>query len=370
MSKLKIVIISRTIYPNLAPRAYRATELAKELAKRGNHVTLYGLLGSYNYNQFIKETGVTVKNLGKSRFGNINSDSKVSSNVILRALKRIFGRFIYFPDIELIPMVRKAIRGEKNIDYLITVAVPFANHFGAALARQKYGKNIIKCWVSDCGDPFMGNPFNRYPFYFIPIEKWWCRWTDFITIPIEEAKNAYYKEFHHKIRVIPQGFDICSVKLADYRKNQLPHFAYSGNVYPYRRDPSLFLEYLCSLFDKDFRFIVYTKTPEIFQRYKSCLKEKLIINSFIPREDLLKELSRMDFLINIGNSSTVQQPSKLIDYYLTRRPILEITSSFEEREHFNEFLDGNYSHKMIEHDISQYDISRVANQFLELYQQK
>jgi len=370
MNKLKIVIISRTIYPRLAPRSHRATELAKELARRGHQVTLYALLGSYDYSQFIRDTGVIVKNLGKSRFGNINSDSKTSSNLILKALKKMFGRFIYFPDIELIPMVKKVIKKEKSIDYLITVAVPFANHFGAALARQKYGQNIIKCWVSDCGDPFMGNSFEKYPFYFSFIEKWWCRKTDFITIPIEEARNGYYKEFHHKLRVIPQGFDFFNIQLADYKGNNIPHFAYSGNVYPYKRDPSKFLEYLCSLVGKDFRFIVYTQTPEIFQKYKSCLKEKLIINSFIPRENLLKDLSKMDFLINIRNNSTTQQPSKLIDYYLTKRPILEIGSSFEEKEYFDEFLDSNYSHKLVQYDISQYDISKVADKFLELYRLK
>ncbi len=41
---------------------------------------------------------------------------------------------------------------------------------------------------------------------------------NYITVPIEEAREAYYEEFRNKIRVIPQGFDFSDVQLAKYEK--------------------------------------------------------------------------------------------------------------------------------------------------------
>ena len=65
-------------------------------------------------------------------------------------------------------MVRRVIKRERKIDYLITIAFPFTIHWAtASLAHKKY----FKFWVSDCGDPFMGNPFIKHPFYFKYLEK-------------------------------------------------------------------------------------------------------------------------------------------------------------------------------------------------------
>ena len=65
-----------------------------------------------------------------------------------------------------------------------------------------------------------------------------------------------------------------------------------------------------------------------FDDYKEKLGERLDVRSYIQRESLIRELSHCDFLINIKNESSVQSPSKLIDYALTHRPILTITSDF------------------------------------------
>lgn len=360
---MRIAIISRTIFPNLSPRANRATELAVELSRLGNEVTLYALLGKYDYTEFINKTNVKVKNLGRTRFGNPTSDNTHKTNLILKIMNRLFSKLLLFPDVELFPMIIKAIKKEKHYDYIITIAVPFINHFSIAFINSKKHYN---CWVSDCGDPFMGNPFKKYPFYFKYIEKYWCKKTDFITIPYEGAIRAYYPEYKEKIKTIPQGFNFDTIELDKYTVNKIPIFAYSGVTYPILRDPSALLDYLCSL-QANFKFVVYTKSKEMFEPYKCRLGNKLIVKDYIPRRELLFELSKMDFLINISNNSDVQQPSKLIDYALTKRPILEITSQFKEKEIFKEFFSGNYSHELKIENIERYDIKNIANKFIELY---
>ena len=76
----------------------------------------------------------------------------------------------------------------------------------------------------------------------------------------------------------------------------------------------------------------------------------------------------MDFLINIRNESTVQVPSKLIDYYLTHRPVLEISSAFEEAEMFDAFMSGDYSKQTTIEHPERYNIQNVARQFEDLLQ--
>ena len=74
----------------------------------------------------------------------------------------------------------------------------------------------------------------------------------------------------------------------------------------------------------------------------------------------------MDFLINIGNGTKVQTPSKLIDYTLAKRPILTIETNDIKENIISEFLEGNYDNQDAPIDISRYDIHNVAQQFLSL----
>ena len=134
-------------------------------------------------------------------------------------------KLVHFPDVLLMPKVKKAVLAEKYIDLLITIAVPFPLHWGVSFIKKK--NRNFNTWVSDCGDPFMGS-FAKHFFYFKYIEKFWGRKTDFISVPVIEAKEAYYKEVEHKIVEIPQGFDFSDIKLEAYEKNKITTFLYAG----------------------------------------------------------------------------------------------------------------------------------------------
>lgn len=362
---MKIVILSQVIYPNVSPRAHRASQLAIELARVGHDVTLYALLGNYDYSDFVRRTNVKVKSLGRGIAGLIDSDGYLYRNILYRILTYFFHKWIYYPEILMYPMIQRIYLDEKNIDLLITIAVPFINHFATSYMHHP----VSKCWISDCGDPFMGNPFDKRPFYFKFIERHWLRRTDYITIPVASAINAYDSKFRNKVRIIPQGFDFSNYKLANYVPNSVPTFAYSGAVYRKLRDPSKFLDFLSTL-KFDFKFIIYTNCKNFFEDYRRILGDKLELRDYIPRNTLLYELSKMDFLINIENKSSVQQPSKLIDYALTGRPCLNISSDFSNGDDFMSFIDGDYTHQYLIENLEDYDIRNVANKFLLLYREK
>jgi hypothetical protein len=366
MEKKKIVIISRTIFPSQAPRAQRATELVKEFGRQGHDVTVYAVLGNYDYSDFEKTYNVKVKGIGKMRFATINSDGKSKNTIVSVLLSKLFHKLLEFPDIELSFKVAKLLKRESDIDLLITVAVPFPIHWGAAYVRDKFKNNNIKKWVADCGDPYMGNKFVNHFFYFKYVEKWFCKHADYITVPIEKAKEGYYKEFHDKIKVIPQGFNFDEVNINEMvNKNEVLTFVYAGAFYKGIRDPKQFLEYLSTL-DIDFKFVVFTKNKAIVEPFKIALGAKLEVKEYIPRNDLLNVMSKADFLVNFENGTSVQSPSKLIDYALAKRPILSIESLKLDEDNVDAFFEGNYKDQLIVENIEQFNIKNVVNNFISL----
>jgi hypothetical protein len=365
---MKIIIIARNIFPLITPRAFRATSLALQFAKMGHDVFLYAVLGSYDYSNFEKETGILVKNIGKMHFSTYDSSGGFRYNFFDKILYHSLYRVLEFPDIEFLFKVYPILKKEKNCDLLITIANPHPINWGASLAKSILpASSFPKKWISDCGDPYIGDPINRKKFfYFNFIENWWAKKTDFISIPVFEAKKAYPIKFEHKMRVIPQGVDFEGIVIDNYfKKNAIVTFAYSGSVYKNMRDPTKLLNFL-KLSEFEFKFIIYTNTPDFYKDIVMGLEDKILLRDYIPREKLIFELSRMDFLINLTNPSTIQEPSKLIDYALTKRPIIDISSEFLEINTFNEFMNGDYKNRKVIDNLNKYDIKNVVNSFINL----
>lgn len=365
----KILIVSRSFYPMNSPRSFRTTELVKEFAKQGHDVTVYIPKNDIEHISFEKEFGVVIKDLGKQKYREVDIKTGGKYYILFkRALRRGLLQLFQYPNIELMFLVKKALKKEKDYDLLITIAVPHTIHWGTAWALTDKNK-ISKTWVADCGDPFMGSTTDSFrpPFYFKYVEKFWNKKCDYISVPFNGAKSGYYKEFHNKIKIIPQGFNFDEVNINSntYKPNKIPTFAYAGGFIPRARDPKEFITYLLSL-GIDFKFIVYTRSLNMIEPYISIAKGKIEIRDYIPRKELIKELSKMDFIINFNNSTSTQLPSKLIDYYLTGRPVLSLDSFSFDKEIILQFLKINYTHQFVYKNTEQYKIKNVCQQFLEL----
>ncbi|MGP5439703.1 hypothetical protein ACTXLR_09610 [Psychrobacter faecalis] len=364
----KIIIISHSSYPDTSPRSMRTDELAQELARKGYNITLYILTGGYDYSSYEKMHNVTVNSLGKTFFFKFSYREIKAQKIFTKVVRKILNKVFEFPYIELSFKTYKAIKKEDSADLLITIGQPYPIHWGAALFRTINKKKMKKTiWVADCGDPYMGNAFSKKFFYFKYIEKWFCKKADFISIPTIEAKQGYYSDFHEKIKVIPQGFNFNDVEISKNNKpNSVVTFIYAGNFYSGIRDPRPFLDYLASL-DIEFKFIIYTKSHNILKGYEHKLGDKLSVRNYISRKQLVLEMSMADFLVNLENPSPVQTPSKLIDYGLSNRPILNVNTNKElNKNMINSFLKRDYKHSFKIDNIQQYNIVNVADSFLSL----
>ena len=368
MNKKRILLVGDCFYPINSPRSFRTTQLAKEFSKQGHNVTVIVPKDKDVHPGIEKAYNIHIKDLGKinGKIGfNLNNSI---TNLFDRILRRGTDLFFEYPVVQWMFKVKKALKDESGYDLLISVAYPHPIHWGTALARSK-GHQIAKTWVADCGDPFMGATTDTFskPFYFKYIEKYWNKKCNFITVPFEGAVDGYYKEFHEKIKIIPQGFNFDDVKIDKntYKPNSVPTFAYAGGFIPGARDPKYLIDYLLSK-NVPFKFIVYTQTRNMIEPFLERAKGQIEIRDYIPRLELIMNLSKMDFILNLNNGVSTQLPSKLIDYYLTKRPVLSINSKDFDIKIIDEFLSGDYTNKYQYNNPDQYRIEHICDKFLKL----
>lgn len=368
MSSKKILIVTNGFFPEISPRSFRATELAKELVRQGHQVTVCTHFRD-GLEAFAVQHNFRLIDLGQLSWPKPVVKGSGVALLARRVIARFSALWFEYPKAQLIPLIAKALKNEKGYDALISIAVPYPIHWGVAKIWSK--KNpIAKVWIADCGDPYMGqeNDTFRPPFYFGWVEKWFSRKADFITVPTQNSIPGYYPEFHHKIKVVPQGFRFEDIALHSGALHQEKViFGYAGMFIPGRRDPSEFLAYLNTLDEKlQFEFHIYTTTPQFVSPYVAASNGRIILQPIVPREKLLYELSKMNFVVNFENVGQKQTPSKLIDYLIIDKPVLSVTYGDLKPEIFQEFLKGGFQQKMALPDKDNYRIENVAAQFIDL----
>jgi len=360
----RILICSSAFFPENSPRSFRASELARELSKCGNDVKVITIDRGEETQVFCRDNRIQVSFVNKLKFKPLTLRFTMLTRIVNRILLMLFE----YPDIELTWKFSKALKFEAGYDLLISIAVPYPVHWGVAMVRSK--KNMIgKAWIADCGDPYMGNRIDSFKklFYFGFIEKWTFGKADYISIPISSARDAYYPEFRKKIRIIPQGINFTEARacIEKYVPNQITTFGYAGSFIPGNREPRKLLRYLNTL-NEPFRLIIYSNMFELIAEEVANSAGRILVCPYIPRLQLIRELSKLDFLLNIENSTSTQAPSKLIDYYLAARPVLSIDGNNPEKDQIHRFLSGDFSTAISMDGYEQFDIGNVAAKFLAL----
>ena len=366
---MKVLIVSVSFYPEVSPRSFRTTELAKEFRRQGHEVTLAGRdrEGSADV---INEYGIRYVSCGNASWEGV-SQWMISKGGFWRIVQGVMGWFLEFPSIEWLFVIPKRLKIAEEFDLIISIAVPYPVHWGVNRAIKK-GNIKGKTWVADCSDPFMFDVLRarKIPFYFSIFEKAFCRRANFLTVPMEAAKDGYYPEFRSKMRIIPQGFHFEKERenLPEYIKNEVPTFVYAGAFMPNGRDPRALIGYLKSK-QEDFRFYMYTHQKYLVEPLLDAGDKRFILKDIVPRTEIMGIMRRSDFLINIMNSTPMQLPSKLIDYYIIDRPVLNLDSdtlSEKDKRNIDLFFVGEYGNRLIFGEMLQYHIREVVKEFTAL----
>ncbi len=369
MNKRKILIITRDFYPYQSPRSFRATELTKEFCRNGHEVTVIAPYDEKTV-EFSKELGFKFNTIGKLKWRIFNFKKLGKIGLIYnKIVNRLLPLFFEYPSMELFFKVKSKLSSEKShYDLLLSIAVPHTIHWGVSAIWQNKKEKIAKIWVADCGDPYclQENDTFQPPFYFKWIEKSFMRKADYISVPTVNSFKGFFPEFHSKLKVIPQGFNFEDVKVRDLIDDGVVRFGYGGGFISGRRDPEEMINFLLSVAHiKKFEFHIFTESRNLVLDHCDG-KYPIILHDPINRIDLLQTLSTYNFVVNFTNKGLVQTPSKLIDYAIIKKPILNIKTGNLDKSAILEFLDGNYSRQFVVENVNDYKIENVASKFLKL----
>lgn len=318
--------------------------------------------------EYSEKYGIILHDLGENPFKFLSLASP-SFYVLERFIFRLLNLLFEYPEIGFYFLVRKRLKKLSGFDLLISIAVPHPIHWGVASVWHKY--KPAKTWVADCGDPFMGGVNDSFKkcFYFNYFENKFLRLANYVSIPFDDLKYKFNRNYSQKFVAIPQGFDFSEVELADYKKSKTLRIGYAGSVIPGHRHPAELIAYLKSK-EMPFTFYFFGTNQSVFKKEYSANHDFLSFEAPMKRLDLIKKLSELDFLVNVMERNVddviTAIPSKLIDYQLTKRPILNYTYGKLDVEVVEEFLSENYEGQFLEENFEKFNIEIVAKTFLDL----
>lgn len=404
MKHIKIGIATYFFPPVINPRAFRVLELARYFARIGHEVTLFVPDWRHDYTSLEQENGFHVRKVepgfwlnrydrlaakgylpedqsksaeSQKKTASAQADARPGKSSWLNEVKTFFVQTFYMGGFSFEyfrPLARAINDPATRYDLFISVALPMSPHLGTALAHRK-NRSLAKVLVAEYGDPYSFNTEIRPPFFHRWLERWMLKSFDYITVPIQKAMPAFLPfKAADKIKVIPQGIDFSRIKTGTYKKNPVSTFIYAGNFYQDIRNPKELISFLLKK-KAGFRFLIYTNTADL--KNMSLIQDligedpRFEVHPLIPREACIFEMSQADFLVNIENTTTAQQPSKLIDYYLAARPIFTYKPGNFDPDMFDPFLQGDFLHDIRDSiKIDAFSIEKVGEAFLQLLDEK
>lgn len=365
---MKILIISYYYSPDENPRVYRWNSLLSHWISCGHDVSVI----TASQNRYMRNKGnpshiirVSENIIGKIgyqlKLKNISSELPVSkklkilrycSEVLIKCIKGFYSftvKKLQWPDFAwpwILNARRRALqflKDNSDTDIVISVSHPFSSHLIGYAVKKKYPK--IR-WVMDLGDPFcflsesQPNNFNIYNRLNKNIERKFFSQSNFISVTTKETKVEYSKLFPEnkaKIKVIPplinsEAKNIVNIKP---KKSQLNNkklrLLYIGTLYSGIRHPKKMLDMLDdvrTLLNIDFEIHFYGLVNDV--DISNMNRSYIYFHGGVSHKEALQLMMQADILINIGNSTKFQFPSKLVEYVSTGKPLLNVISNVDD----------------------------------------
>ncbi len=365
---MKILIVSAWYSPAIHPRAHRWANIASHWAAKGHSVTVLtsrhagGPLGES------MEKGVRVIRVGHSALheaiSNLLGLNRVKggtaaqpqhSGMLIRVLYACYQwlwKYWIFPDDAFVwyfPARTKLYQliESEGFDRMITVSMPFTGHCLGLSAKRKFADRM-PLWLADIGDPFSST--ESRPFWHARMGRKWERCllheADVLCLTTAALQNHYLRTFNglkaDKFRVIPPLFVPYTTEVGEIPVDKTSiAIGYFGHLYYPVRPPEVFLHFLSAL---------QTHHPDLYDKLEfhfygdlnPLVKSKiehlpnLICHGLSSREHAAAKMQSMDILLNIGNRSSIQLPSKAVDYLASGRPVLHL--SLTEDDPFSSFF--------------------------------
>lgn len=363
--KRRVLIISFSFDPMRNPRAFRWTLLAERLAAQGRDVDVVTSLFP-GVPELEQRGRLTIHRVGwiwveslRARFrvarerAGATSAHPANPGFFARAiagagrLARWLWRRVLWPDASCLwyPAARKRgleLARRHSYDAMICVAPSYTS----VLAGQSiHRRHPDMRWILDLGDPFSfmeDTPPNNLLLYRglnRSFERAAFRSADAISVTTPQTRERYaeiFPESASKIVVIPPLLSL-PVRGAVGTEQRLPgklQFVYVGTLYKNIREPDFLLGLFAQALERglpagsELHFYGdVSACLEGFEAYRPRLGNRLVLHGVVARATVAAAIEEADVLINIGNDTLYQLPSKVVEYAATGKPVLSIAKT-------------------------------------------
>lgn len=355
---MKLLIISYIYAPDTSPRAFRWSAIAEHLARQGHRIDV---VTSWKRGDRHRENrnGVAVYRIGgsveqlRSLFSEsshrgplMTTENEMPRSIWKRAAKRLYQvtlRQLFWPDYAFhwygaAARIAKKLGRSAGYDAVISVSHPFTGHLvGLAVKRAAPGLR----WVADIGDPFSLldeiaiNNNRLYRNLNRRGEAAILSRCDAVAVTVERCRQDYLDAFSlppEKISVIPPLLSLPPPAETEDPIDFGPdgvHLVFSGTLYHALRNPEALLALFGELRRRrsDLHLHFYgcvNDCAEAFARLGPEAESGIHLHGQVPRSTVMAAMRAADILVNIGNSTAHQLPSKLVEYAAMGRPIFNL----------------------------------------------
>lgn len=410
----RVLVITYNFYPGTNPRATRWAAIAQHWGQSGIFVDVVCAEASPDPAKF-----KNVRIFGTWPARKPAGGAALVKNDKLRTLvKYAYDRTwkkLYWPDYAwrwYLPACTKARKLLRDYDYdlVISVSIPFTSHVVAlkALSPRTMGGPV---WITDHGDPFSlmdqtpPNNFGLYRALNRIVENAVLKSCDGASVTTDETQKLYEEHFKGaggKTKVIPPLLTVTSSGASIWSGNENKiRLVFTGTLYQAVRRPEFLLQLFAELLKSDLgsKLELHFMGPmeycaPMFEPYRDLLGRSLFIHGAVSKEKADSAVMNSQILVNIGNQTAYQLPSKVVQYMATGLPILNIQGiendsskrvlsrypavlnlasrpapSSDQVEETLEFIKRNtgktFSRKVPDW-ISEFQISSVADRYLEM----
>ena len=359
---MRLLIICYCYPPDPGPRAYRWSAIAELWAGMGHevhvvsgwklgaledellqgvHVHRVGGAFSENLRLWIERRRGGAKTDGPRREEFLGGERFSGWARIAKIIHDATWKKVYWPDstcLWFFAARKMALRlaTETEFNAVISTSTPYTGHLvGRAVKAARGGIH----WMVDIGDPFwFGKPaLNNSRLHAkrnLRSEQKILELCDSATVTVASCKRIYEEAFSGiagKIAVVPPLFSGDGGMATRPALSEKKKLVFTGSLYRDIRNPDFLLRLLGAIIEKFPQVEAHfygrvNDCAECFAPYETLKGTNLFLHGQVARDVALKATFEADVLINIGNDTNFQLPSKLVDYAASGLPIVNIVS--------------------------------------------
>ena len=362
----RVLIVTFSYWPTLNARAFRWTALAERWASQGARVEVVSAW-SPGLARHEVVNGVVIRRPGSRAVETLRNwltnrrqaavnfestssryESKLRQRMLsgLRHLNDQIWRKVFWPDSSCpwyFSALREARRAAQSLrpDVLISVSPTFT---AVAVARRLIGElHSTARWLIDLGDPFCfceeapQNNFRLYRRLNRVFERACFRRATAVSVTTAATRARYAELFPEsvaKMHVIAPLLSLPDLPVPESPKsNSARTIVYVGTLYGSIRRPdfllALFAQLRRAMTQESLELHVYGDVRDCASCFEPFLQEKVpsvFLHGTVARSQALQAMANASVLVNLGNDTAYQLPSKILEYLAVGRPILNIAT--------------------------------------------